>query len=64
MPLEKRFQGELITRTKRCGNRILVRVRFSDGTATRSRWLALSPHEYSRGTTCNYRLPEEGRPRI
>jgi hypothetical protein len=57
MPLERRFQGQLVTRAKRRGDRILVRVREDRSGSVRSRWLSVSLREYRSGLTTHYRHP-------
>jgi hypothetical protein len=51
MPLERHFRGRLVTRTRRRGNHVLIRL--TDPRAIRSRhyWVSVPLHEYARGRT-------------
>ena len=55
MPLEKRLNGQLITRTKRRGDRILVRLRNPADSLTRNTWIAVTQEGYRQAVTCVFR---------
>ena len=43
MPFDKRWRGRRVTRTKRRGDQILVRLQNPPGYPKPNTWLALSP---------------------
>lgn len=55
MPLDKRWRGRPITRVRRQGDRILVRLRNPPGSTRRNTWLLLTEQAYHAGLTCVFR---------
>lgn len=54
MPLDKRWRGLRVTRARRQGDRIHIRVRDPSQPHKTNRWLLLTQTEHRRGLTCEY----------
>lgn len=53
MPLEKRFDGRRITKTKALGGKVWVRLEGQAGEAYRC-WVCVTPEAYHARMTCQY----------
>ena len=57
MPLDKRYLGRQVTRTRRRGDMILVRLRNEAPSAKPNTWIKVTEAEYRQGVTYVYRAP-------
>ena len=54
MPLDKRWNGRRVTRTRRRGELVLVRLTVSAAEEFQREWLILSEQDYRHGLTVIY----------
>lgn len=54
MPLYKHWRGMRVVRTRRCGNRILVRVVRSPSLCNQRTWFEISSAEYRAELTVEF----------